>query len=277
MKTLIIAEAGVNHNGSLQLAKKLVDTGADAGVDVVKFQTFNPGALTSALAQTAEYQKVNTGKDESQLEMLRNLTLSEQDHYELAEYCKSKNVQFCSSPFDLGSIAFLKKLGVPFWKIPSGEITNLPYLREIARFNEPVILSTGMSNLSDIESALNILLESGVNREKISLLHCNTEYPTPASDVNLNAMKTLRSAFCMNVGYSDHTRGIEFPIAAVALGATIIEKHITLNKAMEGPDHRASLEPHELFEMVKAIRNIEIGMGSSVKRPSESEMKNISV
>jgi len=291
VKTLIIAEAGVNHNGSLELAKKLVDAGAEAGVDVVKFQTFNPGALTSSYAPTAEYQKLNTGKDESQLEMLKKLTLSEKDHYELVDYCKIKGVQFCSSPFDLESIDFLKELGVPFWKIPSGEITNLPFLRKIANYNEPVIMSTGMSTLADVEAALEVFTSFGLSRDKITLLHCNTEYPTPAGDVNLNSMKTLGSSFGVAVGYSDHTEGIEFPITAVALGATVVEKHITLDKTMDGPDHKASLEPNELKamvkairnvemglgSMVKAIRNVEMGLGSSIKKPSNSEMKNIAV
>ena len=274
---LIIAEAGVNHNGSFELAKKLVDAGAEAGVDVVKFQTFNPEALSSSFAQTAEYQKINTGKNESQLDMLKKLTLLENDLFELVKYCKLKKVQFCSSPFDLKSIDLLKKIGVPFWKIPSGEITNLPYLRKIAEYNEPVILSTGMSTLADIELALDVLVSFGLSREKITLLQCNTEYPTPVHDVNLNCMRTLKLAFDVNTGYSDHTEGIEFPIAAAALGASVIEKHITLDKTTSGPDHRASLEPPELKAMVRAIRNIEKGLGSSIKKPSDSEIKNISI
>lgn len=274
-KTLIIAEAGVNHNGSIDIAKRLVDAGAEAGVDVVKFQTFNPASLTSQFADMAEYQKKNIGKSSSQLEMLKKLTLSKEDHYALVDYCDQKKVKFCSSPFDLESIDFLHKLKVPFWKIPSGEITNLPYLRKIASFHEPVIMSSGMSTLGDIENALESLLASGLDRKKITLLHCNTEYPTPPSDVNLNVMKTLQRAFNVAVGFSDHTMGLEFPIAAVALGATVIEKHITLDKSMSGPDHRASLEPDELKNMVYAIRNIELGMGSFIKKPTESEIKNL--
>lgn len=276
-KTLIIAEAGVNHNGSLELAKKLVDAGAEAGVDVVKFQTFNPAALTSQFADMADYQKKNTGKSSSQLEMLKMLTLSEEDHYALVEYCNLKDVKFCSSPFDLESIDFLHKLKVPFWKIPSGEITNLPYLRKIASYNEPVIMSTGMSTLADIENALESLMSSGFDRKKITLLHCNTEYPTPPNDVNLNVMETLQRAFHVSVGFSDHTVGVEFPIAAVAMGATVIEKHITLDKSMSGPDHKASLEPDELKVMVNAIRNIESGLGSFIKKPTESEKKNLNI
>lgn len=275
--TLIIAEAGVNHNGSLELAKKLIDAGADAGVDVIKFQSFKPSELTSTFAPTAEYQKENTGKNETQLDMLKSLTLTEAEHIELLEYCKLRNVQYCSSPFDLDSTEFLKGLCIPFWKVASGEITNLPFLKRIASFNEPVIMSTGMSTLGDIESALDVLFSNGLSRDQITLLHCNTEYPTPPTDVNLRCMETLRKAFCVDVGYSDHTMGIEFPIAAVALGAKVIEKHITLDKSMDGPDHKASIEPHELKNMVSAIRNIERGLGISIKRPSDSERKNIVV
>ena len=277
MHTLIIAEAGVNHNGSLVLAKKLVTAGAEAGADIIKFQTFNPEALTSVFAETAQYQKINTGKEESQLDMLKALTLSRDDHMELIDFCNKSEIRFCSSPFDLESIDFLQTLDLPFWKIPSGEITNLPYLKKIAQSGKSVILSTGMSNLTDIESALEILYSNGLNRDDITLLHCNTEYPTPASDVNLNVLKSLGIVFDVKIGYSDHTVGIEFPIAAVALGACVIEKHLTLDKAMDGPDHKASLNPSEFKSMVRAIRNVEIGMGHSVKHPSESEKKNLSI
>ena len=276
-RVLIIAEAGVNHNGSLELAKKLVDAAADAGADVIKFQTFNPKMLTSEFAPMAEYQKKNTGKDESQLEMLEKLTLSRDDHHELINYCQQKNIQFCSSPFDSESIDFLKELNLPFWKIPSGEITNYPYLKQIAEYNEPVIMSTGMSTMADIDLAISVLTENGLDREKITLLHCNTQYPTMREDVNLNCIKTIRDAFQLPVGYSDHTEGIEFPVAATALGSVVIEKHITLDKQMDGPDHKASLDPDELKQMVTAIRNIEIGMGSAIKQPTKSESQNQSI
>jgi len=274
MSIYIIAEAGVNHNGSVETAKKLIDAGADAGVDAVKFQTFIPELLSSPVAEMADYQKNNTGKAESQLNMLKKLVLSKEDHFKLIGHCAERNVQFCSSAFDLESIDFLKELNLPFWKIPSGEITNYPYLKKIARFNEPILLSTGMSTLSEIEQAIDIIVLNGTGREKITLLHCNTEYPTPVTDVNLKVMKTLRQAFAVKVGFSDHTQGIEFPIAAAALGAEVIEKHLTLDNSMAGPDHRASLNPDQLKSMVSCIRNIEIGMGSQIKKLTESERKN---
>lgn len=276
-KVLIIAEVGVNHNGSLEIAKKLIDISSEAGVDVVKFQSFKPDQLTSTFAPKADYQIANTGSKESQLEMLKKLSLTESEHKELVIYCKSKGVRYCSSPFDIDSIEFLSELNIPFWKIASGEITNLPFLRKIAKYNKPVILSTGMSTLGEIESAMEVLTNNGLSRDHITLLHCNTEYPTPVEDVNLNCMNTLKNAFGVKVGFSDHTVGIEFPIAAAALGATVIEKHITLDCKMSGPDHKASIEPEEIKKMVLFIRNVEKGLGSSIKKPTESERKNINI
>ena len=276
---LIIAEAGVNHNGSLVTAKKMVDAAVDAGVDVIKFQTFNSSKLVSKEARQAEYQKKNigSGDNDSQLEMLRKLELSVGDHHELVDYCKQKGVMFFSTAFDLDSIDFLHTLGMGMWKIPSGEITNYPYLKKIAQYGEDVILSTGMCEISDIEAALEVLVSNGVRKEQVTILHCNTEYPTPYEDVNLLAMCEIRDKFSVNVGYSDHTRGIEVPIAAVALGATVIEKHFTLDRNMSGPDHKASLEPDELKAMVSGIRNIENALGTGHKTVSASEQKNISV
>ncbi len=272
---LIIAEAGVNHNGSIDLAKKLIDAAADAGVDYVKFQTFNSIKLVSKNAQKADYQKKNT-KDlaESQLKMLQKLELSKEDHLVLIEHCEAKNIKFLSTAFDLDSVDFLEELQIDLWKVPSGEITNLPYLRKIGALGKPVIISTGMADMNEIEAAINTVVEAGTKPDKITVLHCNTEYPTPMGDVNLRAMNSIKNKFCVPVGYSDHTLGIEIPIAAVALGAKVIEKHFTLDKTMEGPDHRASLEPPELKAMVVAIRNIEIAMGDGVKAPSPSEAKN---
>lgn len=275
---LIIAEAGVNHNGSLDLAKQLVDKAADAGVDIIKFQTFRPERLVSKTAKQAEYQQRNIGKkDEGQLAMLKKLELSRQDHEELIARCNEKGLRFFSTAFDLDSIEYLHSLDMGMWKIPSGEITNYPYLRKIARYHEPVLLSTGMCELPDIEAAVKVLLDYGVQKEQITILHCNTEYPTPFSDVNLKAMLEIGEKFDVKIGYSDHTRGIEVPIAAVALGATIIEKHFTLDRNMEGPDHKASLEPDELKDMVNAIRNIEQALGSGHKTVSGSERKNMEV
>lgn len=270
-KTLIIAEAGVNHNGSLDLAKKLIIAAHDCGADIVKFQTAKLDSLVSFSAKMADYQKENTGKDESQKEMLSKLLLRFDDFIELADYCKSVGICFLSTPFDLESIHFLNDL-VPFWKIPSGEITNYPYLVQIARTHKPVVMSTGMCNMSEIRDALNVLKENGAG--KITLLHCNTQYPTPYKDVNLYAMLTLKKEFGVEVGYSDHTKGIEIPIAAVALGATVIEKHFTLDRTMDGPDHKASLEPNELKDMIDSIRNIENALGSAEKKPSNSEIEN---
>ncbi len=274
MSVNIIAEAGVNHNGSIETAKKMVDVAADAGADYVKFQSFKAEKLVSVYAEKADYQKQTTDKQESQLEMIKKLELDADAHKELMDYCKTKGIKFISTPFDLDSIELLYDLGVDLYKIGSGEITNYPYLKRIAEKRLPVILSTGMSDLCDVEKALEVLINNGLKKEKITLLHANTEYPTPFEDVNLQAMITLKNAFKVDVGYSDHTPGIEVLIAAVALGAKVIEKHFTLDKNMQGPDHKASLEPDELKEMVKAIRNIEKALGDGIKRPSKSEKKN---
>lgn len=276
MHIIIIAEAGVNHNGSLQMAKELIDAAKECGVDYVKFQTTKgPEAITSKFAQMADYQKKNINHDESQQEMLRKILLRMEDFEELNDYCIKNGIKFLSTPFDLVSVDFLANLNMEYMKIPSGEITNLPYLRKIAKLNIPVIMSTGMSNLGEIEAALQVLYDGGLNEDRISLLHCNTEYPTPFCDVNLKAMQTLKDCFGVRVGYSDHTKGIEVPIAAVAMGAEIIEKHFTLDKTLPGPDHVASLEPQELKAMVDAIRNIEQALGSGIKKVSSSERKNI--
>ena len=277
-RVLIIAEAGVNHNGSLELAKQLIDKAVEAGVDIIKFQTFKSEKLVSKTAKQADYQRRNIGKKgEGQLDMLRKLELSQADHEELIAYCNQKGIRFFSTAFDMDSIDYLHSLNMNLWKIPSGEITNYPYLRKIAQYQEPVILSTGMCELADIEAAMNVLLEFGVKKEQITILHCNTEYPTPFSDVNLKAMLEIGEKFDVQVGYSDHTNGIEVPIAAVSLGASVIEKHFTLDKNMEGPDHKASLEPVELKAMVTAIRNIEQALGSGHKTISDSERKNIDI
>ncbi|WP_282048771.1 N-acetylneuraminate synthase [Maribacter aquivivus] len=274
-KVLIIAEAGVNHNGDITLAKKLIDAAADAGVDYVKFQTFNSKKLVSKSAQKADYQKQNTNDEvESQLKMLQKLELSKNDHLILIDYCKAKNIKFLSTAFDLDSIDFLEELKIDLWKVPSGEITNLPYLRKLGGLGKPVIISTGMAEMSEIEDAINVVTSSGTDIKDITVLHCNTEYPTPMQDVNLTAMNTIKDVFKVLIGYSDHTLGIEIPIAAVALGATVIEKHFTLDNTMDGPDHKASLEPKELKKMVTAIRNIEQALGNGVKVPSPSEVKN---
>ncbi|HET6990597.1 MAG TPA: N-acetylneuraminate synthase [Bacteroidia bacterium] len=273
----IIAEAGVNHNGSLELAKKLVDAAKDAGADVVKFQTFIPELVMSRHAPKAAYQKEVTGQTESQLDMVRKLQLDKAAHDELMKYCKTKQIQFLSTPFDLPSIDLLQDMGLDILKIPSGEITNFPYLHKIGSLKKKVILSTGMAKLGEVEQAIDTLCAAGTQREMISVLHCNTEYPTPMKDVNLLAMITMRDAFKLEVGYSDHTLGIEVPVAAVALGATIIEKHLTLDKNMPGPDHKASLDPAEFKAMVTAIRNIESALGDGIKRPSPSESKNMSI
>lgn len=274
-KTFIIAEAGVNHNGSLELARKLIDVAVEAGADAVKFQTFKAEKIVSAYAPKAEYQKQATDTSESQLDMIRKLELDEAAHEELFTYCRSRDILFLSSPFDLDSIDLLNKLGLEIFKIASGEITNLPCLRKIGALKKEIILSTGMADLGEIEDALDVLIKAGTTRENITVLHCNTEYPTPFEDVNLRAMLTIKAAFPgIHVGYSDHTPSIEVSIAAVALGATVIEKHFTLDKNMEGPDHKASLEPHELKTMVHAIRNVERALGSGIKKPSPSELKN---
>jgi N,N'-diacetyllegionaminate synthase len=274
MKTFIIAEAGVNHNGSMKLAMKLVDVAVEAGVDAVKFQTFRAERMISKFARKAEYQCNTSGKSETQLEMVKRLELDVTEHEELMGYCRGKGIMFLSTPFDLESIELLNGIGVEIFKIPSGEITNLPYLRRIGELKRKKILSTGMAEMGEIENALDILQEAGTPKDSIVVLHCNTEYPTPMEDVNLKAMLTIRDTFGVNVGYSDHTSGIEVPIAAVALGATVIEKHFTLDKNMDGPDHSASLDRVELERMVTAIRNMEKAMGDGIKRPSSSELRN---
>ncbi len=268
----IIAEAGVNHNGDIKLAKKLIDAAKSTGADAVKFQTFKAESLVSKVAQKADYQKQATETDESQLEMLKKLELSFSDFKDLKKYCEGKEILFLSTPFDFDSIDFLESLEMPIYKVPSGEITNLPYLMKIASTGKPVIMSTGMSDLDEVGLALEVLRDNGAGT--ITLLHCNTQYPTPFEDANIKAMLTLKERFGVAVGYSDHTLGIEAPIAAVALGATVIEKHFTLDKSMEGPDHKASLDPQELKAMVTSIRNIELALGDGIKRPSRSETSN---
>ncbi len=272
-RVFIIAEAGDNHNGSYENALKLVDKAVEAGADCVKFQTFITENVISKFAEKAEYQKENTNAEETQFEMVKKLELSFDEFRKIKEYCDEKKILFLSTPFDLDSIDFLQSIDIPFWKIPSGEITNLPYLIKIAKTGKDIIMSTGMCQMEEIKEALEILKENGAG--KVTLLHCNTEYPTPFCDVNLNAMKTIKEECHVQVGYSDHTIGIEVPIAAVAMGACVIEKHFTLDKNMEGPDHKASLEPEELKEMVIGIRTIEKAMGNGKKCPSESEQKNI--
>ena len=274
MKVLIIAEAGVNHNGSLEAAKQLVVAASEAGANMIKFQTFSADRLVIKSANKAEYQNQTTDDLESQHEMIRKLELSLEMHKDLLLFCKQCNIEFFSTGFDIQSIDLLINLGLKQFKIPSGEITNLPYLRHIGKFGKPVILSTGMAILGEIEAALDVLETSGTSRNLVTVLHCNTEYPTPMEDVNLRAMLSIRDALGVDVGYSDHTLGIEVPVAAVALGATVIEKHFTLDRTLPGPDHRASLEPYELKAMVRAIRNIELALGDGIKRPSASETKN---
>ncbi len=274
--TVIIAEAGVNHNGSIETAKLLVDAAARAGADYVKFQTFKASKLVSEIAEKASYQKKNSGSVETQLQMLKKLELSEADHEILLNYCQGIGIKFLSTAFDLDSLNYLHSIGVRLFKIPSGEITNLPYLERVASLADEIILSTGMCYLSDIGAALDVI-RSLSNKIPVTVLHCNTEYPTPFQDVNLLSMLSIKEKYQVNVGYSDHTLGIEVPIAAVALGACVIEKHFTLDRNSPGPDHAASLEPDELFSMVKAIRNIEMALGSSIKEPSLSEKKNIGI
>ncbi|MDP2143574.1 MAG: N-acetylneuraminate synthase [Gallionella sp.] len=277
IKTFVIAEAGVNHNGSLDLAKRLVDVAVEAGADAVKFQTFKADKLVSKTAQKADYQKQTTSAGESQYEMIKKLELDEDAHRTLISYCNEKRIMFLSTPFDHDSIELLNDFGMPIFKIPSGEITNLPYLRHIGRLGKEVILSTGMADLGEVEDALDVLVDQGVPKEKITVLHATTEYPCPIDEVNLRAMQTMRDAFGVKVGYSDHTQGIEVPIAAVAMGASVIEKHFTLDRTMEGPDHKASLEPNELKSMVRAIRNIDQAIGDGIKKASKSEAKNIPI
>lgn len=272
MSILIIAEAGVNHNGSLAMAKQLAGVAKAAGADIVKFQTAKPELVISRFAEKAEYQKAETGEAESQLEMCKRIHLTFDEHAQLKEYCDSIGIAYLSTPFDLDSIDFLQQLGTPMWKVPSGEITNLPYLEKIAATKKPVILSTGMSMISEIEDTLTILEDGGAG--PITLLHCNTEYPTPIEDANLLAMQDLREQFGLPVGYSDHTAGIEADIAAAALGAVVIEKHFTLDKTLPGPDHKASLSPEELTAMVAAVRKTELALGDGRKHVTESEAKN---
>lgn len=277
--TIIIAEAGVNHNGSLELAKQLVLKAKDAGVDYIKFQTFKASKLVTKSARQAEYQQHNTGgQEESQYQMLKKLELSPKDHQVLIDYCRELGIMFFSTAFDSESIDYLHSLNLGLWKIPSGEVTNYPFLKRVAAFNEKTILSTGMCEMQDVRNAVEALYENGLSKENLILLHCNTEYPTPYEDVNLKAMEALRKEFEVEVGYSDHTQGIEVPIAAVALGASVIEKHFTLDRTLPGPDHKASLEPDELKVMVRAIRNIEKAIGGDgIKHVSGSERKNIVV
>ncbi len=277
MSVFIIAEAGVNHNGSLDLAKQLIDSACSSGADAVKFQTFKATNLVTKNSQKAAYQKGTTNKEETQFDMLKKLELDKKDHEELITYCKNKKIIFLSSAFDLESIDLLNDLGLKIFKIPSGEITNLPYLKYIGKLNKKLILSTGMSNIDEIKSALDILMNSGTKKNNIIILHANTEYPTPMKDVNLKAMVSIGKEFDIEFGYSDHTMGIEVDIAAVAMGASCIEKHFTLNNNMEGPDHKASLEPSQFKEMVEKIRNIELAFGDGVKKPSQSEFPNIDI
>lgn len=276
-KVFVIAEAGINHNGSLDLAKRLVDVAVDAGADAVKFQTFKADKLVSKAAQKAAYQKQTTSADESQYAMIKRLELDEEAHRQIISYCDEKRILFLSTPFDHDSIDMLHDFGMPIFKVPSGEITNLPYLRHIGRLGKEVILSTGMADLGEIEDALDVLLKAGTPKDKITVLHATTEYPCPADEVNLRAMLTIRDAFDVRVGYSDHTQGVEVPIAAVAMGANVIEKHFTLNRCMDGPDHKASLEPVELKAMISGIRLVSGAMGDGIKKPSKSEMKNMSI
>lgn len=277
MRVFVIAEAGVNHNGSIELAKQLIDVASEAGADAVKFQTFKAENLVSKHATKAAYQRETTDNEESQFDMIKRLELDVDRHKELMDYCNQKKIMFLSTPFDHDSIELLEKMGLEVFKIPSGEITNLPYLRHIGRLDKKVILSTGMADIGEIEDALDVLIEAGTKKKNITVLHANTMYPTPMEDVNLKAMQTIACTFGVEIGYSDHTLGIEVPIAAVAMGAQVIEKHFTLDKTMEGPDHRASLEPDELKAMVKAIRNIEKALGSGIKKTSLSEKPNMEV
>lgn len=273
-KVIVIAEAGVNHNGDVVLAERLVDAAVAAGADFVKFQTFSADRLVTQKAKKADYQRETTGSAESQYEMLRRLELGQDVHFRLAEYCASKGIGFLSTAFDEQNLDFLVSLGIPLVKVPSGEITNLPYLRRVAHYAKPVVLSTGMATMGEIDDALTVLETGGVNRSQVTVLHCTTEYPAAMADVNLRAMQTIGDTFGVAIGYSDHTLGIEVPIAATAMGATIIEKHFTLDKTLPGPDHRASLEPQELAAMIAAIRNVELSLGDGVKEPRPVEERN---
>ena len=272
MSVLIIAEAGVNHNGSFELAKKMADVAKAAGADIVKYQTAVPELVISRFAPKAEYQKESTGEAESQLEMVKKIHFGFAEHRKLKEYCDSIGIKYLSTPFDMDSIDFLAGMDMPVWKIPSGEVTNLPYLEKVARLKKPIIMSTGMCEIPEIKAALDVLYSNGA--EDVTILHCNTEYPTPLKDANVKAMLDIQKNFGTKVGYSDHTLGLEAPLAAVALGATVVEKHFTLDKNMEGPDHAASMSPEELTALVKAIRNTELALGDGVKKVTESEAKN---
>ena len=274
-KVLIIAEAGINHNGDINIAKEMVDIACDAGADIIKFQTFKAEKVISKNAPKADYQLLTTSRTESQLEMAKKLELSFENFRDLFDYCKKIGIVFLSTPFDLESLYFLEELGQQYIKIPSGETTNLPYLRKVGELNKKIIMSTGMMKLKEIELCINILINNGTSKKNLTLLHCNTEYPTPLEDVNLLAMKSIQNEFALDVGYSDHSLGIEVPLAAVALGASVIEKHFTLDKNMHGPDQKSSLSPQELQNMIKSIRKIEILLGSGIKKPSNSEKKNI--
>lgn len=274
-KIFVIAEAGVNHNGDIEIAKRLIDAAVEAGADAVKFQTFKAEQLVCRDAKKAEYQLATTDQSETQYDMLKKLELTTETHEILMKYCDQKNIMFLSTPFDIESINFLSKLGVQIYKIPSGEITNLPYLREVGKHRQKTILSTGMSSMDEVKAAVDVLQKAGAN--DIILLHCNTQYPTPITDVNLLAMVRMREELGLPVGYSDHTQGIEIPIAAAALGAVVIEKHFTLDRSMEGPDHKASLEPDELQAMVSSIRKVEKAMGDGIKKPTSSELSNMAV
>lgn len=273
-RVIIIAEAGVNHNGEISVARQLIDKASAAKVDYVKFQTFQADKLVSQFAEKAAYQKNNTGDRENQLQMLKKLELGLSELKELRKYAESRGIELLSSPFDADSVNELVELGIPIIKVPSGEITNLPYLRCVGNTEVPVILSTGMAELPEVESALKILIESGTNKKSITVLHCHTDYPTSFQDVNLKAMNTIKKELNVNVGYSDHTLGTEIPVAAAALGAKVIEKHFTLDRMMEGPDHKSSLEPDELRRMVQSIRNVELALGDGIKKPTKSELKN---
>jgi N,N'-diacetyllegionaminate synthase len=277
MRCLVIAEAGVNHNADYDIAIRLIDAAVDSGADVVKFQTAIPSHVVTDKAEMAAYQIKNTGITESQLDMTRKIHLPLEAFVGLSEYCKTRNIAFATTAFDMVSLDFINKLEMPFNKIPSGEVTNLPYVRRIGEIGLPVILSTGMCKLSEIEAAMEVLLNAGLDQSMITVLHCTSSYPAPFTDLNLNAISTMKERLNVRVGYSDHSLGIEIPIAAVALGATVIEKHLTLDKSMPGPDHIASIEPHEFKQMVEAIRNIEISLGDGDKRPVESELKNIEI
>lgn len=277
MSVFIIAEAGVNHNGSVHLAKKLINVASAAGADAIKFQTFTAENLVTKNSKKANYQKNTTSRNENQFSMLKRLELNKKMHVKLINHCRNRNIKFLSTPFDCDSINLLKDLGLNIFKIPSGEITNLPYLQCIGKLKKKIILSTGMSNMNEVKSALKILINSGTKKKNITVLHSNTEYPTPMKDVNLKAMVTIGKTFNIKYGYSDHTLGTEVDIAAVAMGATCIEKHFTLDRNMKGPDHKASLEPHELKAMIKAIRNIEVALGDGIKKPSNSEIPNIKI